>query len=102
MPTGVTEIRGTITAVTNANPSVVTSAAHGLSNGDYVTITDVDGMELFNNRRYRINNVTTNTFELQDPSTREGFDSTELETYSSGGRWVQVNRVDADRVFFAA
>lgn len=100
--TGVTQIRGAITAVTNAKPCVVTSASHGLSNGDFVKITQVGGMEIFNNSVYRVNNVTTNTFELQDPETHEDFDSTELEIYISGGRWNQVNRIDADRILYEA
>lgn len=99
---GVTVIRGDITGVTNAKPAVVTSAAHGLSNGNQVKITEVAGMENFNNRVYRLSLVTTNTFALQDPETHEDFDSTQLETYSSGGMWNRVDRVDAARVFYEA
>jgi hypothetical protein len=100
--TGVTEIRGDITAVSNAVPCVVTSTSHGLSNGDHVKITECGGMENFNNRVYRVDKVTTNTFELTHPDTRENFDSTDLETYTSGGRWNKVNRVNTDRVFYNA
>lgn len=100
--TGVTAIRGDITGVTNAKPPVVTSASHGLDNGEQVSITQCGGLEEFNNKIYRVNNTTTNTFELQDPETREDIDTTNLETYTSGGRWNRVDRVGADRVIFEA
>lgn len=98
----VTEIRGTITNVTNSKPAVVESSAHGLSNGQQVKITQVGGMENFNNKIFRVNGVTTNTFELQDPITHEDFDSTYLETYTSSGRWNRVDRVDSARILYNA
>ena len=42
----------TITGTTKANPAVVTIAAHGYSNGDYVYISGVTGMTQVNNRRF--------------------------------------------------
>lgn len=53
-----------ITAITNATPPVVTSAAHGFSNGDLVKINGVLGMTFLNDQTYFVQNVTTNTFEL--------------------------------------
>lgn len=100
MSTGVTVIRGTITGVTNAKPGVVTSASHGLSNLEQVKITQVGGLESFNNKVYKVNNVTTNTFELFDPATNEKIDTTDLETYTSGGRWNRVDRIGEDRIFY--
>ncbi len=100
MTAGVTEIRGAITGVSNANPGVVTSTAHGLSNGQQVSITQVGGLENFNNTIYRVNSVTTDTFALQNAATRENFDTTDLETYTSGGRWNRVDRVNASRIFY--
>lgn len=102
MPAGVTEIRGSIEGVSNAKPTVVISTAHGLPKGASVSITQAGGMENFNNRIYLVGFVTDDTFELQDPITREAFDSTDLETYTTGGRWVRVDRDDANRVFFNA
>jgi hypothetical protein len=55
----------TITGATNATPIVVTSAAHGLANGDILFITDVGGNTNANGER-KIKNVATNTFELTD------------------------------------
>lgn len=67
----------TITGITKASPAVVTSAAHGMSNGDFVFLS-VLGMHQLNDRVFRIANVAANTFEL------EGVDSTSFDTFSSG------------------
>lgn len=56
----------TITAATAANPVVVTSSSHGLSDGDLVDITDVVGMSEINDNRYIVIESTTNTFELMN------------------------------------
>lgn len=69
----------TITAITQANPAVVTSNAHGFANGDEVYIEGVVGMTELNAGRYVVANQATNTFELQ------GVDSTGFTAYSSGG-----------------
>jgi hypothetical protein len=88
---------GAITGATAANPVVITDAAHGLSDGDVVRITDVAGMVELNNRRFRVNNSAANTFELQDPETRENVDGSNFTAYTSGGQWNKLNRVDANR-----
>lgn len=67
----------TITGITKANPGVVTSTAHGISNGEYVFLTIV-GMHQLNYRVARAANVTTDTFEL------EGIDTTLFDTFTSG------------------
>jgi len=74
-----TEATTNITAITAANPAVVTAAAHGLSNGDRVFIGGVAGMTELNNREFTVANKTTDTFELS------GIDSTNFTAYSSGG-----------------
>lgn len=74
----------TITAATVANPVVVTSTAHGLSNGDEVYITGVTGMTELNGRNFLIANVAANTFELQDLDGNN-IDGTGYTAYSSGG-----------------
>ncbi len=68
-----------IAAITQADPAVVTSLAHGLENGDQVKIRDVVGMTAVNNRTFIIANVTTNTLELDDE------DSTAYDAYIGGG-----------------
>lgn len=68
-----------ITGITNANPAVVTSAAHGFSNGDQVVIGGVVGMTKANAKTFTVSGATANTFQLQ------GFDSTGAGIYASGG-----------------
>ena len=69
----------TITAITKANPAVVTATSHGYTNGDHVWINTVAGMTEVNGRRYVVANKATNTFELS------GVNSTNYTTYGSGG-----------------
>lgn len=67
----------TITGITKANPAVVSSTAHGYSNGDYVLLA-VQGMYQINYRVMRVAGVTTDSFQL------EGEDSTNYATFVSG------------------
>lgn len=53
-----------ITGATQARPVVITSAGHGFSNNDVVWITGASGMSQLNNKAYRVQNSTANTFEL--------------------------------------
>lgn len=55
------------TIVTNAAEAVVTSAAHGYSNGDTVIVTS--GWGRLNRRAFRIKSVTTDTFVLEGAET---------------------------------
>ena len=74
----------TITNITQANPGVVTSAGHGLSDGDHIKIINVVGMTQVNNHIYVIANKADDTFELTD---EEGVDINTggYTAYSSGG-----------------
>tara|TARA_Y100000004_G_scaffold78095_1_gene87893 strand:- start:3943 stop:6354 length:2412 start_codon:yes stop_codon:yes gene_type:complete len=74
-----TEATTAITAITKANPAVVTAASHGLSNGDRVFIASVGGMTELNNREFTVANATSTTFELS------GINSSSFTTYTSGG-----------------
>jgi len=74
----------TITAITKANPAVVTANSHGYSNGDEVVITAVGGMTEVNGKRFLVADKTTNTFELQDKDGVD-IDSSSFTTYTSGG-----------------
>lgn len=85
----VLEANKAITAVTNANPAVVTSAAHAYANGDDVFIMGIAGMTELNGRWFRIKNVTTNTFELTD-YYGTNINSTGYGTYTSGGTVARV------------
>jgi len=75
----------TVTTLTNANPGVATSTAHGLSNGDYVVATS--GWSRLNNRLVRVAGVTANTFEL------EGINTTDTDIYPSGSGIGSVREV---------
>lgn len=67
----------TITAITKANPGVVSAAAHGWLNGDFV-FYDVEGMAEVDERIVRVANSTAGTAEL------EGLDTTLFGTFTSG------------------
>lgn len=84
----------TVTAATNANPCVMTSTAHGLSNGDYVVVTS--GWTRTTDRVFRVANVTANTIEL------EGHDTSDTDVYAAGSgtgsvkevtTWTQISQV---------
>lgn len=64
------------TIVTNASEAVVTSAAHGYSNGQFVEVTS--GWSGANLRMFRIKSATTDTFVL------EGFDTSNTSVYPAG------------------
>lgn len=70
----------TITAITKANPGVVSSTAHGYANGDYVLLS-VQGMYQIDSMVVRVAGVTADTFQL------EGVDTTSYDTFSSGSAY---------------
>jgi hypothetical protein len=80
----VLEANKTITGITQANPGVVTSTAHGYSNGDTVVITGVVGMTQVNNKRFKVASVAANTFQLQDIDGNN-VNTTSYTAYTSGG-----------------
>ena len=67
----------TITAITNANPGVATSAAHGFTDGDILEVTA--GWSRLTNKIVRVDGSAAGTFEL------EGIDTTSTSVYSAGG-----------------
>ena len=87
----------TITATTAANPVVVTSASHGLSNLDIIDIEDITWIADFdadfnetqpdqlNGTRFVVANVTTNTFELTSHPDGDNIDGSSFNAYVSGG-----------------
>ena len=76
---GATAYRSLISAVSQADPCVITTTAvHGLQNDQLVRITDLGsdmptarGMEQLNNNRYRVVVVDTTNFSLKDPVSDE-------------------------------
>lgn len=69
----------TITGITAAAPPVVTSAAHGYSDGDIVYLDSIVGMTQLNKRAFVVASSLTNSFELK------GVDATSYTAYASGG-----------------
>jgi hypothetical protein len=74
----------TITAITRANPPVVSATGHGLVEGNVVEFNDVVGMTELNGRRFVVGDVTANTFELAD------VDATAYGAYTSGGTVLEA------------
>jgi hypothetical protein len=78
------EANKTITGITQADPGVVSITSHGFSNGDTIVISGVVGMTEVNGKRFKVANVNTNDFELQDIDGVD-VDTTSFTAYSSGG-----------------
>jgi hypothetical protein len=78
----------TITAGAIGNPTILTSAAHGLANGDVVAIAAIvgtlgtDATNGLNGKSFVISNITTNTFAIEVNSTGLA--------YTSGGTATPV------------
>ena len=74
-----------ISAITKADPGVVTSATHGLTAGDYVILDGIVGMTELNGRQFRVGTVgSSTTFQLLN-TDGTNFNTTSLTTYASGG-----------------
>lgn len=67
----------TITAISNADPGVVTAAAHGFTDGDILEVTS--GWNRLTDKIVRVDGATTGTFEL------EGVDTTLTSIYPAAG-----------------
>lgn len=74
-----------VTVLTNANPAVATSTAHGYTNGDFVEVTS--GWSRLTNKVVRVSGVTANTFNL------EGIDTTLTSIYPAAGGLGTVRKV---------
>lgn len=78
-----------ITGISQADPGVVTSVAHGYTTGDWVYITGVVGMTEVNKRYFSINVLTVDTYELLDHDGGN-IDTTGYTAYVSGGVSAKV------------
>jgi hypothetical protein len=87
----------TITAVTKANPGVITSNSHGFSNGEEIYITGVGGMTQLNDRNYIVANATTNTFTLID-LFGAAINTTAFTTFTSGGTADKIYQISTPYV----
>ena len=77
----------TVSAVSNAAEAVVSSTAHGYSNGDVVIM--FSGWGRLNKRAFRIKSVTTDSFVL------EGADTTNTTFYPSGTGTGTAQKISA-------
>lgn len=78
----------TITAITRADPGVVTSAAHGLELGDVARLSAIVGMTQLNDQLVVPDNPDVNTFEIANTDT-SGY-----AAYVSGGLVEKVDFSD--------
>jgi hypothetical protein len=90
----VLEAAKTITGISQANPAVVTSNAHGYLNGDWVFIQSVGGMTQVNGNFYIVANKTANTYELNDLNGVP-VDSTAFNAYTAGGTSQRVYTISS-------
>lgn len=71
---------GVVTAITKANPAVVSEAAHGRTDGEVVRILGALGMTEVNGIPFVVDQTAAGTYKLLDVN------STDYGTYTSGGR----------------
>lgn len=76
-----------ITIVTNAAEAVVTSVAHGYSNGDVLEVTS--GWSKLDGRLCRVKSVTADTFVL------EGINTLDTERFPAGGGIGSVREISS-------
>jgi hypothetical protein len=74
-----------ITAITQASPAVVTSASHGITEGQGMYLWGISGMTDLNLGHFIATNVTANTLELYKLDRATKVDSSSYSAYSSGG-----------------
>lgn len=90
----------TVSAVTKANPGVVSATAHGFSNGDVVVFAVSDGMVEIDKQAVRVANKTTDAFEA------EGLNTTNFSTFTAGtctkvtafSTWGNTTQIDNPNV----
>lgn len=91
----VLEAARSITAITKANPGVVTVMSHGYNTGDWVRIFNVGGMVEVNSQgTFQVGSTTANTFQLKNPFGNN-FDTTNATTYTSGGTVARIYTISS-------
>ncbi len=68
-----------------ADPVVITSAAHGLQNGQEIILQGVSGMTELNGNTYLVAAKTNDTFSIVDANEAD-IDGTAFTAYTSGGQ----------------
>jgi len=90
-----------ITNITQANPGVVTAAAHGFVNGDIVIIETVVGMTEVNGGIFTVSAAAAGTFELTDIDG-VAVDTSGFGAYVSGGYASNQNLLPGASAFYEA
>ena len=89
-----TTARTTITGATKAATCVITvTSTSGLANGDEIILTGVVGMVELNNRPFKLAGNSGSTYQLTDPTTGTGINSTNYGAWVSGGTLVEVYEI---------
>lgn len=83
----------TITAITKANPGVLTSVAHGFVTGDEIYISSVGGMTELNGQFFLVVRINADTFSLTDIDGN-AINTTSYTTFTSGGSAARVYEID--------
>jgi len=73
-----------ITAITAANPGVVTAPAHGFADDDIIAMHGIAGMTEANNNIYKVAEKTTDTFEL-NTAAGANVDTSGFTLYTNSG-----------------
>lgn len=80
----------TIVGISQASQAVVTSTAHGYSNGDEIFISSVVGMIEVNNLVFVVSDVTADTYKIKYKQSVAYVDSTAFTAYTSGGTAAEI------------
>jgi hypothetical protein len=88
----VLETAKVITGITEANPGVLTSVAHGYSTGDEVYIENVGGMTELNGQFFLVVKITDDTFSLTDIDGN-AINTSAFTTFTSGGDALRVYEI---------
>jgi len=87
----------TVTGITQANPAVVTSVAHGFTEGQEIRLSGIGGMTEIIGGCYVATNVTADTFQVQVSDANgamQNVNSTAYTAFTSGGSATAVTRWD--------
>lgn len=88
------EAEKAITAITQANPGVVTISSHGYSNGDHLILKNILGMTELNGKTVIVANSTTHTFELTDVDGNN-IDTSAFTVYGSEGTAERIYEISS-------
>jgi hypothetical protein len=81
-----------ISAITGANPGVVSSASHGMAAGAIAVLASIGGMTQLNDRAFVVGSPASGTFELK------GVDTSGYSAYTSGGTATEQTMTEVGQV----